>query len=320
MRLSILIPNWNGIKFLHKCLISLRDQTCQEFEIIVVDNGSSDGSIDYLKNNFPEVKIIHFEENRGFAVAVNAGIKAALSQTVFLLNNDTEVDKECVCEILSALERYPDDSFFSCKMINFYHRDILDGAGDCLPRNFNPFRRGQFWKNAPEFEESLQIFGACAGAAVYKKNALVEIDYFDEDFFCYYEDVDVSIRLQLAGHKCRYLPKTIVYHIRSATSGSTLNPFIAKCLARNKILMFIKTITIPLFFNNFGILAFGEVMRVLYFLKDGFIKEYCAGLIEAVLLMPSALRKRRIIMKSVKVTNKYLQKIMIESEKWDIKV
>lgn len=314
--LSIVIPNWNGKKFLEVCLNSLSKQTCKNFEIILVDNGSTDGSVEYVKTQFPSVRVIAHEKNMGFAVAVNAGIRTSNSELVFLLNNDTEVQENCVEEILKAVERYPDDSFFSCKMVSFYHRDILDGTGDCVPRNLNPFRRGQMWRDTNEFDISQHTFGACAGAAVYKKSALADVDFFDEDFFCYYEDVDISIRLQLAGYTCRYLPKAVVYHIGSATTGSTFNPIVAQCLARNKCFIFIKTISFGLMMQNIGELIKGEIGRILHFAKNGFTRYYLIGLGQAITKLPTMLKKRKKILNSAKVSNQYIQQLMMESEHW----
>lgn len=317
-RLSIVIPNWNGKKFLDVCLGSLQKQSVTNFETLIVDNGSSDGSVDYMKEKYPWVKVIPLPTNTGFARAVNEGIKASQSDWVFLLNNDTEVHPDCVSEIFRGLERYPDDSFFSCKLVNFQHRDILDGTGDCVPRNMNPFRRGQYWKDSPEFEISQHTFGACAGAAVYKKNALFEVDLFDEDFFCYYEDVDISIRLQWAGYTCRYLPKSVVYHIGSATSGSTFNPFIARLLARNKLFMLIKNISFGLAMRNGHKLVRGEIERVQHFRKEGVLRYYWAGWSEALRKLPKMLRKRKKILKGARVQADYIQRVMVESEVWNV--
>ena len=316
--LSVIIPSWNGKKFLDTCLTSLEKQTCQDFEIFIIENGSTDGSLEYLKERFPSVKVIDMKTNTGFAAAVNAGIKAANSELIFLLNNDTEVHEDCIKESLNAVQRYPDDSFYSCKMINFYNREVLDGAGDCVPRNMNPFRRGQLWQDGDEFRVSQRIFGACAGAAVYKRQALKEVGCFDEDFFAYYEDVDVSMRLQLAGHTCRYIPKAVVYHIGSATTGSLFNPFVAANLARNKWLLLIKNISVNLMIRNFSHLRRGEIERFRFYRRHGHLKHYFLGMWQAFLNFPKMLAKRRKILGSARVSNNYIQEMMMESERWGV--
>jgi GT2 family glycosyltransferase len=314
--LSVVVPNWNGRRFLDTCLTSLENQTNKNFEIIIADNGSTDGSVEYLASSFPKVRMVISNKNAGFANAVNAGTLAAKSDLVFLLNNDTEVDRNCIQEILDAVERYPDDSFFSCKMMNFGFRDILDGTGDCVPRTLNPFKRGERWKDSDEFKLSQRTFGACAGAAVYKKKALTEVNMFDEDFFAYYEDVDVSMRLQLAGYTCRYLPKAVVFHMGSATTGSSFNPFIARYLARNKCFLLVKNLSWGLLWANWPWLVWGEVGRFRLFVKQGCVREYLKGVVEALIKLPKMIRKRKQILGSAKVSNKYIQKMMEESEQW----
>jgi GT2 family glycosyltransferase len=313
---SIVIPNWNGMRFLDVCLASLDNQTNKNFETIVVDNGSSDGSVEYLKENYPNVQTMALKRNTGFSKAANIGILAARGDLVFLLNNDTEVDHECVKEILAAADCYPNDSFFCCKMVNYYHRDILDSAGDFLPKSLNPFSRGEMWKDSEEFKLSQHTFGACAGAAVYKRNALIEVGMFDEDFFAYYEDVDLSMRLQLAGYTCRYIPEAVVYHLGSATTGSTFNPFIAQCLARNKCFLLIKNMTWALIWTNCFDLIWGEVFRSIQFVKQKCAVEYIKGIFEAFIKLPKMIKKRKQILGSAKVSNEYIQKIMDESEQW----
>ena len=206
VKISVIIPNFNGQRFLKTCLDSLRKQSYQDFEVIVVDNGSTDGSIKYIAENYPEVRIIPLIKNFGFSRAVNEGIKVSRGKYIALLNNDTEADPEWLKELYYALERNPELGFCASRMINYYHRDILDGAGDCFPRSCRPFKRaiGNEGYNITKL-----VFGASAGAALYKKELFETVGYFDEDFFAYFEDVDLSLRAQLLGFKCLYVSTAI---------------------------------------------------------------------------------------------------------------
>ena len=171
-RVTVVIPNWNGERFLDLCLGSLRYQTFRDFETVVVDNGSTDGSIDFVREHFPDVRVVELGENRGFAAAVNAGVEASDTEFVVLLNNDTEQDQRWLGALVRAADAHPDAGLFASKLVDFHDRRVLDGAGDALRLSGLPYRLGHGERDRGQFDEPGYVFGACAAAALYREVAL----------------------------------------------------------------------------------------------------------------------------------------------------
>ena len=279
---SIVIPNYNGKHFLEDCLKSVFGQNIKDQEVIVVDNGSTDGSLEYLKT-FPGVRVIVLDKNYGFCRAVNEGIKAAESEYVILLNNDTEVDKDFATELLAAIKE--DEKIFSCssKMVQFHNRQLMDDAGDYYCAFGWAFGRG---KGAPveKYQEAKDIFAACAGAAIYRKKMFESLGYFDEKHFAYLEDIDVGYRARIHGYRNVYAPKAIVYHVGSGFSGSTHNAFKVKLSSRNNVYLVYKNMPFLQIILNSPFLLLGHAVKWLFFLKKGLGKEYTEGLREGIAL------------------------------------
>jgi GT2 family glycosyltransferase len=171
-----------------------------------------------VRENYPEVRVIELGENRGFAAAVNAGIRASTTPYVALLNNDVEVASGWLEVLVAALDAYPEAGFAASKMLDFADRGRIDGAGDAFTWEGNAYRIGHGEEDRGQYDAPGWVFGACAGAALYRREMLDRIGLFDEWFFAYYEDADLSFRAQLAGYRCRYIPEAVVYHLGSATS------------------------------------------------------------------------------------------------------
>lgn len=274
-KVSIVIPNYNGKHFLEDCLKAVFAQRIEDQEVIVVDNGSTDGSLEYL-NTVPEVRTIRLDQNYGFCRAVNEGIKAADSDYVILLNNDTEVDPEFASELLRAVKS--DEKIFSCssKMIQFYDREHMDDAGDYYCALGWAFGRG---KNVPihQYEQPAEIFAACAGAAIYRKKLLEELGYFDEAHFAYLEDIDIGYRARIHGYRNVYAPKAVVYHVGSGFSGSAHNAFKVKLSSKNSVYLAYKNMPFLQIILNSPFLLTGHLIKWLFFLKKGLGKEYREG-------------------------------------------
>jgi GT2 family glycosyltransferase len=219
--ISVIIPNWNGAAHLPTCLDSLRKQTYQEWRIIVVDNGSEDGSSELLADRYPEVQVIALPQNRGFAGAVNVGIEASDDPMIALLNNDTEVDSGWLAALARAMEAYPQAGSIASKILLFDRRNTFHSAGDYYRTDGIPGNRGVWQEDREQYDRDEMIFGACAGAAAYRRSMLEDIGLFDESFFAFCEDVDLAWRAQLGGYKCLYAPQAVVYHRLSATGGGT---------------------------------------------------------------------------------------------------
>ena len=211
MTISLIIVNWNGRDLLEDCLPSLENQTITAEEIIVVDNGSNDDSVEFLKRSFPSVKVVTLDKNYGFAKANNIGIRLASGSRIALLNNDTVVDSQWLEELNHALDNHPEVGFCASKMLMSRDPNIIDSAGDMLGIA-KAYKRGHGRPNGTEFNEPGYVFGACAGAAIYRSEMLNDIGLFDETFVTNLEDVDLSFRAQLVGYKCMYVPSAVVYH------------------------------------------------------------------------------------------------------------
>lgn len=280
MKVSIVIPNYNGKHFMDKCLRSLEEQTFKEFEIIVVDNASTDGSQAYMKEKYPYVRLIEMETNTGFSGAVNEGIRRSNTAYVFLLNNDTECEKDCVKQLYQSIKKSKKIFSVSTQMIQYHNRNLIDSAGDLYTAVGWAFNRGN-GKNVSLYEKEEKIFTACAGAAMYRKSVFDEIGYFDETFFAYREDIDIGYRARIHGFHNVYAPKAKVYHIGSGTSGSKHNNFKVKLGVRNNIYVNYKNMPLCFLIWNIPLLCLGYAIKGLYFYKKGFGKAYVEGVKEA---------------------------------------
>ena len=277
MEVSVVIPNFNGIAFLDSVLASLEGQTLNNFEVILVDNGSTDGSCSFVTANYPWVHLIELSENFGFCGAVNAGIRAAKAPYVLLLNNDTEVKEDFVEEMLAAIRRHK--NAFSCgaRMVQYHDRDKLDDVGNYYCALGWSFARGR-GKDIHAYETEDRIFSACAGAAIYRKKILEKIGYFDEEHFAYLEDTDIGYRARIYGYENWYAPKAIVYHVGSGTSGSRYNQFKTRYSSRNNIYLIYKNMPLLQIILNLPFLVTGFLVEFLFFAVKGMGKEYAAGI------------------------------------------
>lgn len=234
---SVIIPNWNGAMLLPGCLDSLRAQTYPRIEVIVVDNASSDNSVALIREGYPEVKLITLPENRGLTGGVNVGIRAAAGEIIALLNNDAEAHPAWVASLVQALEEHPEAGSVASKMLLFDRRDVLNSAGDLYGLDGLPANRGVWEKDEGQYDQALEVFGACGGAAAYRRSMLDEIGLMDEELFMYCEDVDLAWRAQIAGYHCVFAPAAKVYHRLSATGGGALASYYT---GRNTLLVLAK--------------------------------------------------------------------------------
>jgi len=307
MKCSIIIPNWNGRRFLKTCLGSLAAQSHKPFEIILVDNGSTDATIDFVKKRFPRVKIIALAKNVGFAAAVNAGIKKASGDYVALLNNDTEADKNWLKNMLDAARRQPEAMFFASKMLDYYKRDTIDSCGDAMTWCGRSYKIGEGEKDGPRYQKEKFIFGACAGAALYRKEFFAEVGYFDEDFFAYLEDVDIDFRAQFLGLKCLFASDARVYHIGSATAGRK-SRFAFGLMIRNHFFVILKDYPLSLLIANLPKIIYSEFRFFLASIREGFVGKYFQSILGIILQTRTMLKKRGFIQRHRTVSNQELNK------------
>jgi GT2 family glycosyltransferase len=298
MVVSIIIPNFNGEKYLNTCLESIYKQKFKSYEIFVIDNNSNDNSCNIIAKKYCNVKVIKLNRNEGFSKAVNLGIQASNSEFIVLLNNDTEAEETWLENLVIAIKK--DKKIFSCssKMIQYYNRNIIDDAGDYYTLFGWTVKRGE-GKPIKNFNDNVKIFSSCAGAAIYRRSILEEIGYFDELFFAYMEDVDIGYRALLSGYKNVYCSRALVYHIGSATSGSKHNKFKVKLSARNNIYLILNNMPMLQIFFNLPFIICGYIIKYIYFKRLGFGNDYKQGFIEAIINAKKIKRNGRISLKKI---------------------
>lgn len=297
---SVVIPNWNGLKWLGPCLQSLRLQDFKDFKAIVVDNGSVDGSVAFMREQFPEVQIVELPVNVGFAAGMNAGIRVAKGSYIAALNNDTEADPQWLSSMVKVMNGQPQFSVFACKIMDFSRRDIFDSLGDGYSRSGLSFKLAARCKDDGSFVEPFEVFGACAAACIYRKSMLDEIGLYDEDFFAYMEDVDLCIRARLAGYRCLAIPDAIVYHVGSATNGGSASAFSVRLTTRNLFAVILKNLPLamlPRMLCTAFLVQLAAVGQAFTTNKRPWLKQhfgaYIKGLGEALTAVPTTLAKRK---------------------------
>ena len=279
IKTTIIIPNYNGLSFMEPCFESLKEQTVRDFKVLVVDNGSTDGSVEWLKEH--RIPSIFLKENTGFSGAVNTGIRAADTPYVLLLNNDTRVEPGFVAAMERAMDQSPKIFSVSSRMIQMYHPELLDDAGDMYSILGWAYQRG-VGRSSELYQKSCRVFSACAGAAIYRRAVFDEIGLFDELHFAYLEDIDVGWRAKLYGYDNIYCPDAAVYHVGSGTSGSRYNSFKVRLAARNCIYLNYKNMPGWQLLLNAPFLLAGIFVKYLFFVKNGFGRDYVSGLKEGI--------------------------------------
>ena len=306
IRTTIIIPNYNGLKFMEPCFAALEEQTARDFKVLVVDNGSTDGSVEWLKEkNIPS---IFLEENTGFSGAVNVGIQAADTPYVILLNNDTQVDPQYVEKLQRAIERSDKIFSVSSKVIQMFAPKLMDDAGDMYSIMGWAYQRG-VGRPVEKYDKGRRVFSANAAAAIYRRKVFDEIGLFDEMHFAYLEDVDIGYRAKLYGYDNIYCPDAKVYHVGSGTSaeGSKYSAFKVKLAARNNIYLNYKNMAGWQQVINFPFLAAGILVKYMFFKKKGFGKDYVEGLKEG-------LKTRKNCKKVPKMPGRFREELKIQIE------
>lgn len=304
------IPNWNGKDLISDCLNSLQAQS-EPVHIIVVDNGSVDGSVELIDKQFPEVELIKLDKNHGFAGGVNAGITSAIkngAKYVALFNNDAVADKDWLKNLVNCANKNPSAGIITCKFMRM-DKTHIDSTGDFYTIWGLPFPRGRNEMDKGQYDDKTDVFGASGGASLYRVAMLNQIGLFDEDFFAYFEDVDISFRAQLAGWKVRYEPKAVAYHHVGGTS-SGLGNFARYHSTKNTLMLYAKNMPtklyikyLPLFCLQFSRMLVSSILR-------GHLWTFLKGTAVAIKLYPRTVKKRREIQKSRKVSIEYIDRML----------
>jgi len=307
---SVIIPNWNGVKFLPACLNSLRAQTYRHFEVLVVDNASSDESVSLIQRDYPEVRLIALTENRGFTGAVNAGIAQAKGSLVALLNQDAEADPRWLEEMAYAANAHPEAGAIACKIMLFDQRDRFHSAGDDYRLDGIPINRGVWQKDEGQYDDKTEVFAACGGAAAYRRRVLDEVGWFDESFFMYCDDVDLAWRQQLAGWRTVFAPSAVVFHYLSASGGGVTASYYT---GRNTIYVIVKNVPGPLLRKYWRAMLAAQLRiskDALRAWRGAAARSRLRGQVAGLLTWPRMLGKRRAIQRSRRVPIPYLENLL----------
>jgi GT2 family glycosyltransferase len=297
--ISVIVVNYNGLRFLRPCLSSLVCQSFKESEIILVDNGSSDGSPDYVRQHFPSVILVETGKNRGFGGGVNAGIAIARGEFILTLNNDIIADIHLLEEIHKPMLCDPDIGMCAAKML------LPDGriysAGICIFRSGAAMDRGIYEPDNGKYDREEDVFGSCAGTTLYRRSMLDTIGLFDEDFFLYMEDVDLAFRGQLSGWRCRYVPAARVIHEYGGTAG--INSDISVYYGNRNLLWYVvKDFPARLFLSWFPWIIGRACADIPYYFVKGKGKAILKAKIDGIKGLPAMIKKRRTIKKEISDT------------------
>lgn len=313
----MIVVNWNGKQFLDVCLLAMRRQTFRDFETILVDNGSSDGSVEYVRTAYPEVKLVSLPENGGFTGGNITGYELATGSLIVLLNNDTEAHPEWLEQIHEASRLFPKAGSFASKMMYFDARRRIENCGFSISPAGTTTDLGRDEPDGPEWTSCHEVFGACGGAVAYRRSMLEDVGFLDPDFFMIYEDVDLSFRAQLRGYRCVYVPTAIVYH-RYRASLETVPARQVFYSQRNIEFVYFKNMPTGLMLRSLAQRIVYEIGAALYFLEKGSGKAFMSAKFEVIKHFPSIWRKRRQIHRKRTASDQELLGIMTSglASKW----
>jgi len=278
VEVTVVIPNYNGVGFLKGCLDSVfaQEPGTPEYDVLVVDNGSSDGSVEMLRESYPGVQVEALPQNTGFCHAVNIGLQRSTAPYVLLLNNDTKVKTGFIKNMCNAIDSRPDAFSVSAKMLMWDNPELTDDAGDRYCVFGWAFARGK-GKSARLYCEPCEIFASCGGAAIYRRSIFAEIGYFDEEHFAYLEDLDIGYRARIYGYRSYYEPGAEVIHYGSASSGSRYNEWKTLLASANNIYVVGKNMPLLQWLWNLPFLFLGFLAKFVFFCQKGMGRVYLRG-------------------------------------------
>ena len=305
---SIIIPNYNGEEHLKVCLDSIDRQIYTDYEVIVVDNGSTDGSIRLLDSRKNPPILHRFTENKGFPAAVNYGIIHSKGKYIALLNNDIELDSKWLSLLVNALESDKSPGSVACKMKNYFDRDRIDAVGDVLTRAGNIIGRGYSEIDHGQYDASEYVFGACAGAGIYRREVFDSVGLFDEDYFAWFEDADHHFRSQLKGYRSLYVPTAVCFHKRGATAKK-MSDLSIRLHARNHLFYLIINLPAPMFWMNFPPIIGSRIRNWWTIIRQGNGSALIWAIGKVLSVLPKLTAKRKRVQRTRTVSIDYLQSL-----------
>ncbi len=313
-RICVIIVNWNAGAYLKRCVLSLSKQIVPPSEVIVVDNASTDSSADGLEECYPDAKVIRLGQNIGFAAANNyaARLTSGDCNWLALLNPDAFPEPDWLESLTDAVRMHPEYKFFGSRLMNANQPSMIDGTGDINHIS------GLVWRDSHENEANVsmfkmkEIFSPCGAAALYSKEAFVEANGFDEDYFCYVEDVDLGFRLRLLGYRCLFVPESLVYHIGSATTGDG-SDFSIYHGHRNLVWTYFKNMPGVFFWLFLPLHILLNFFSIIWFGLRGKFSVILRSKVDAFRGIPRMWKKRRVIQKKRKASLKDIWRALDKS-------
>ena len=315
VHVSVIIVNWNAGSYLKRCILSLSKQIMLPCEVIIVDNASTDGSADGLEECCPHVKVVRLDQNIGFAAANNHAARLVSEECnwLALLNPDAFIEQNWLERLLAAAKAYPEYAFFGSRLIQYDHPDILDGDGDNLHISGWAWRKNHGIAITRSAKKPTEVFSPCAAAALYQRDALEAASGFDENYFCYFEDVDLGFRLRLAGHRCLMVPDAEAYHVGSVATGGRHSDFAIYHGHRNLVWTYIKNMPGALFWLLLPLHVVLNLATVVWFSIRGKGRVILRAKYDALCGIPSMWKKRRDIQKNRKASTGEIWKVLNKS-------
>lgn len=312
---TFVVMNWNGREFLEVVLPSIHRQTAAGFTVNVVDDASSDDSRAYVEREWPGVNFIAHQDNVGLTRNMTRAVQSAQTEYVALLNNDLELEPDWLWQLRSTLQAHPDAAAAEGKMLDYYHRERIDGAGDDLGWTLAPGRRGNGQVDAGQFERPEEIFSVSCGAALFRRAALEDVGPFDGNLFAYYEDVDWGLRARLLGYSARYQPAAVCFHMGSSTMNRKPGRW-SHLFPRNQIYVMLKNVPASLLRRHWWRILAWELQWLLLDVRTGFGAKHAKGWWQALGMVPHALRERRAVQAAVRISDDQLERAMTPRLQW----
>ncbi|MHB8531693.1 MAG: glycosyltransferase family 2 protein [Solirubrobacteraceae bacterium] len=309
VRLTVVLLNYDGRALLQAALASLQQQVCEPFHTLVIDNGSSDDSLQFMAEHHSGIAVLALERNIGVTAALNRGLERTATDYVALFNNDIELEPGCLAELLAALDAHPEAGSAAPKMLDFADRCVLDGAGDLISWRGGGQRRGHGQLDDGRYDTPEEVFGPCGGAAVLRRSAVERVGGFEEAYFAYYEDIDWAFRAQLAGFRSRYVPSAVVYHHGSATLGRGFNDFNGYHLWRNPVWLVCRCYPGATIARHAPDLILGQLGNLYRAARERRLRVWMRALRDAVRGLPAALRARRAIQRGRVIGSREIERL-----------
>ena len=309
---SIIVLNWNGERYLGRCLDAIAAQTFRDYEVLVLDNASTDGSVEEVSARWPTFQLVRFNQNLGFAVGNNRGAQIARGRWVALLNNDAFPEPEWLANLVHAAQKQTEFSFFSSRLVYAEDTNLTQDTGDVYhvsgfawPRDNNrPVQSAQL--------QSGEVFSPCAAAALYDRKAFLEVGGFDEQFASHYEDVDIGFRLRLRGYRCLYVPEAVVAHVGSASYGRESDRTVYQ-VQRNVVWAYLANMPGWLFWKYLPAHLFANLVFLIYYSLRGQWRAVWMAKWHAARAIPALLQKRKQIQSSCRVSNAEIERALDHS-------